>query len=305
MSDDCVRCQICGKVLGNINYLHLRTHNITFEDYLKKFPYAETCAKNIKKERNKKLLGRKITWADKISKSNKESWADNPEQGRTGISLSEESKKKLSEKLKGHFVSEETRKKIGEAGVGREPWNKGLDKNSDNRLKMVSQKISDWNKEFMTDEKKLQISNTLKNRYMNGMSIPNAKNGMRKDLNMSFRSTWEANYARVLKKNGQEIIYEKDRFPLRDDKGNMLCVYIPDFKIGDKEYIEIKGHARSSDNWECNCQRCQRDKRKMKMMKEQYVDIKVSIIGKDEYIGFCKENIGKIENWETSSYDPV
>ena len=37
-----IQCQICGKWLGQINGVHLRSHNITLEEYKKKFPDAIT-----------------------------------------------------------------------------------------------------------------------------------------------------------------------------------------------------------------------------------------------------------------------
>ena len=49
------------------------------------------------------------------------------------------------------------------------------------------------------------------------MKIPNSSNGYRNDLGMSFRSSWEANYARILKHKGKKIIYEQDRFPIYED----------------------------------------------------------------------------------------
>jgi hypothetical protein len=296
-NNDFVICRICGKQMGCISPPHLKfKHNINMFDYCNTFPDAIMCASNIIKERNKKLIGRECTWAKKISTSNKISWQKNPNQGRTGHSLSRESKQRLSKKLKGHSVSQETREKIGLSGLGKEPWNKGLNKEQDTRLQMVSEKISQLNKN-MPQEKRDKISKTLKQRYLGGMKIPNAKIGYRKDLNMSFRSIWEANYARYLLYLKQEIIYEKDRFPLMDN-GETKHVYIPDFKVGDNKYIEIKGHANSSDLWKCNCKRCVRDKNKMKLLKEQYPNIVVKIFGKKEYIELCKQYEYTIPNWE-------
>jgi len=299
---DFVKCQICGKIAGVINHLHLRTHNIDTIEYLRQYPGAVLSASKIVEERNKKLKGQKRTDETKkrLSIKNKISWQKNPHQGRTGSPLGEESKKALSEKLKGHVVSDETRRKIGEAGIGREPWNKDLTKADDIRLQSVSKKISEWNTISMTPEKRKQIGQTLKKLYANGMKIPNAKVGFRKDLGMSFRSRWEANYARILKYQNKEIIYEIDRYPLLDDKKEIICVYVPDFKMGDNSYVEIKGHADSEDSWTCNCKRCERDKKKKELLSQQYPNVKVQFIGKQEYKKLCRDFESIIPNWEHS-----
>ena len=305
MSDDYVVCKICGKKVGVVNHLHLKSHKITTQEYVQKFPNAQLSSKSMLEKRSKKLKGKKRSEETKrkISESNKRAWRNNPNLGRTGVSLSEESKKALSKKMMGHKVSEETRKKIGISGLGRIPWNKGLTKYDDERIMGVSNKVRDWNLNYMTDEIKEKISQTLKQKYADGMKIPNAKNGTRKDLGMSFRSSWEANYARILKFNNKEIDYENDRFTLYEDDGSIANVYTPDFKIEDKIHIEIKGHADAFDEWGCTCKRCLRDKNKMEMMAEQYPEIEVILIGRKEYRELCQKYNYFVDNWEFSKWD--
>ena len=211
---------------------------------------------------------------------------------------SENSKEELSEKLKGHSVSEETRKKIGMSGIGREPWNKGLTKEDTPSLMGTSKKVSEWNKISMTDEKKEQISKTLKRLYAEGMKIPHSIDGYRKDLDMYFRSTWEANYARILKLENKEIIYEKNRFTLVKENGEINHVYIPDFQIGENEYVELKGHMDSLFSWGCNCKRCLRDKNKLELFRKQYPNIKLNVIGKKEYQEIYDKYYKIIPEWE-------
>ena len=77
----------------------------------------------------------------------------------------------------------------------------------------------------------------------------NCKGGKRKDLSgRYFRSSWEANYARVLnwRKNKGQIDsweYESDTFEFPVKRGSKF--YTPDFKIkfsdGHIEYHEVKG----------------------------------------------------------------
>ena len=68
-----VVCKICGQQVKRINHLHLRSHKITTDEYVEKFPDAPLTSEAVKKSMSKKMQGRKIKWADKISKSNKES----------------------------------------------------------------------------------------------------------------------------------------------------------------------------------------------------------------------------------------
>jgi len=305
MNEDYVVCMICEKKVSVINHLHLRSHKITTKEYAEKFPNAELTSNSTIEKRNKKLKGQKRSKEirKKISEAVKINWQENPNQGRTGHSLSKESREALSKKMMGHEVSEETRKKIGIAGMGRIPWNKDLTKYDDERIMGVSEKATEWNKKFMTDEKKHKISQTLKKRYADGMKIPNAKNGYRKDLGMSFRSSWEANYARILKFNGKNIDYENYRFTLHREDGEIENVYTPDFKIDDKIFVELKGHADEFEEWGCSCKRCERDKNKMSLMKEQYPEIEVILIGRKEYRELCKKYNYIVDNWEFSRWD--
>lgn len=48
---------------------------------------------------------------------------------------------KISNTLKGHFVSEETRCKIGERGKGRTPPNKGKTKETDEKIRLTAERI--------------------------------------------------------------------------------------------------------------------------------------------------------------------
>lgn len=297
--NDKVKCQICGEELKQIHWRHLKRHKLTFEQYKIKFPNAPLVSEASTHKRSSSMMGRKVTWSDKIAKGVKQSWSENKFQGRTGIPLSEESKKALSQKLMDHPVSEETRRKIGESGLGRTPWNKGITKDDDERLQSVSEKVRAWNKQHMTDDVKRQISQTLKAKYAEGMKIPHSKGNIRHDLNMYFRSTWEANYARVLNLENIPWSYEKKHFKLLDESGEILAVYTPDF-FTDKN-IEVKGHADSATEWECNCSRCERDKLRIMLFLEQYPDEKFEMIGRKEYAELAAKYSSSIPHWEKTS----
>jgi hypothetical protein len=297
-----IKCQICGKEFKQIHHRHVKQHGLTIEEYKNKFPDSPINSEASSQKRANSLKGRTIHWADKIKSSVKNSWNENRFQGRTGIPLNEKSRKDLSEKMMGHSVSEETRIKIGISGLGRTPWNKGLDKTTDDRLMSVSQKIKEWNKHHMTLEIRHKISQTLKQRYADGMPIPQSKGNKRSDLNMYFRSTWEANYARILNYENTQWSYESNRLSLLDNSGDIAAVYTPDF-FTDK-WIEIKGHADASDDWNCECSRCDRDKMKMLLFSEQYPDEEIELIGKKEYRILCSQYVSIVPNWEKTSYDP-
>lgn len=79
--------------------------------------------------------GNKI-WANKI-----------PETGGGGATIITESQRKqISQSLKGHSVSAQTRKKIGAAGKGRTAWNKGLTKETDDRVALNGKATSKGSK---------------------------------------------------------------------------------------------------------------------------------------------------------------
>jgi hypothetical protein len=298
--EDYVICVLCGKQAKSLN-IHITYSHKDFGGvaaYKLRFPDAQLVAKSVGKKSSKSLIGRDITWKDKISVAVAKSWSKNRFQGRTGIPLSDESKKRLSKKMTGHEVSEDARKKIGLAGMGRIPWNSGITKNDDERLESVSRKVSEWNKLYMTEEKKEKISQTLKRLYAAGYKPPESKSGFRTDLGMYFRSTWEANYARYLKHYGLPIEYETHRFPVFKD-GKIEFVYISDFAIG-KDFIEIKGHADSENDWSCNCKRCIRDKHKMNRLAEFYPNVNIKLMGKKEYYELATKYNKTIPFWETT-----
>lgn len=124
-SDKKACCMICNKEFDTINHLHLRTHGLTVEEYLRKFEgatlYSEAATEKLKK--------RKLDHAANAKKG----WENNPNSGRTGIPLTENSKQSLSEKMIGHEVSEETKNKISESMMGHEVSDEARHKMSANR----------------------------------------------------------------------------------------------------------------------------------------------------------------------------
>jgi transposase-like protein len=111
-----------------------------------------------------------------------------------------------------------------------------------------------------------------------------AKGGKRADLNNQyFRSTWEANIARILVSKNIEYQYEPTYFHIDSiDK-----FYIPDFYLPKYDlYIEVKGF------W------FEDGKNKFEGFKEEYPDKKIMLIDKPRYYRIKKKYRKIIANWE-------
>lgn len=93
------------------------------------------------------------------------------------------------------------------------------------------------------------------------------KGGLREDLNVYFRSSWEANVARILSYLNIEWYFEPKRFVINEKETYTPDFYIPSFDA----WLEIKGY------WFDDAYR------KFSMFKELYPNLKVKVIGKDKY----------------------
>jgi len=115
-----------------------------------------------------------------------------------------------------------------------------------------------------------------------------SKEGYREDLECAFRSSWEANIARLLNYKNINWNYETETMSLdlSKEKVNITPTYIPDFILDDNSIIEVKGF------WDI------RSKAKMKFVKEQYPDKKILVIDSDLYTCIQKKYKSVIENWE-------
>lgn len=115
------------------------------------------------------------------------------------------------------------------------------------------------------------LGSQTKERWKNGKYdhiTPSDKfrGGYRKDLGYYFRSSWEANYARYLNYRGIVWEYEPKRFYLKE----LDCTYLPDFRLEDGTYIEVKG-------WDTREARIKR-----KAFRKQY-GYKLIVIGRFRY----------------------
>jgi len=121
-----------------------------------------------------------------------------------------------------------------------------------------------------------------------------AKGGIRPDLGIFVRSSWEANYARYLnwlievgEIRGWE--YEPETFEFEGIKRGTRT-YTPDFKVtnldGSVEYHEVKGWMDP------------KSKTKLKRMAKYHPGIKLVLIDKDVYYAIRRECKNLVPDWE-------
>ena len=186
-------------------------------------------------------------------------------------SIDEETKQRIVS----HPCSEKTRKKIGTA-IRNSKAHKAAMQNAN-----LKQKHSDRMKQ-------IHAAGSLKGGYSRG------KKGMREDIGIYVRSSWEANYARYLniRLKCNKIVgwrYEPKRFTFDDIKRGTRS-YLPDFEVtcldGSVEYHEVKGY------W------TQRGKTAVKRFRKRYPAIKLLIIDRVKYSRIKRHLAHKIENWE-------
>lgn len=114
-----------------------------------------------------------------------------------------------------------------------------------------------------------------------------ATGGFRPDLEAGFKSSWEANIARLLNHKGLKWEYEKASESYTTEVGN----YIPDFKVqneGNSYVIEIKGF------WD------NRSVKKVSSALNQAKHEEIVIIDRDFYLLLEKKFGQTISNWEPS-----
>jgi hypothetical protein len=122
-----------------------------------------------------------------------------------------------------------------------------------------------------------------------------SRGGIRKDLGIYVRSSWEANYARYLnflKKSGAILRWEFEptEFEFTSIKRGTRF-YLPDFAVWEHEtedptyYVEVKGYMDRVS------------KTKLKRMAKYYPEVKIKVVGKKEYNSIAKwKNV--IDGWE-------
>lgn len=141
----------------------------------------------------------------------------------------------------------------------RPAWNKGLNKNTDIRIKKISNSYitnhklglhkdtTGKNNSSSNQKVKDKISNSCLNLSKNGKwHVSLAKNYLYNYNGNILHCKWEVYYAKYLDDNNIKWIRNKKRFIYYYQ--NKKHYYIPDFYLPDtNEYIEIKGYKTDKD----------------------------------------------------------
>jgi len=216
-----------------------------------------------------------------------------------------EGRSKLCYKCSATFYSNpskpESRKKISEARLkfyqqGGKTWNDGLTKETSEILKNTGNKISQalsgrsleelWGKE-RADKFKETHSQRMsgKGNSMFGMPSPHRKGGFRKDLNHYVRSSWEADFARILNLHKVKYEYEPKTFELVREGGGIVN-YTPDFYVPSQNtFYEIKGWMHELDQ------------EKINLFKQQYPEFNFVLISATKFAEFALQ-YKKLIAWE-------
>jgi hypothetical protein len=134
----------------------------------------------------------------------------------------------------------------------------------------------------VTLEQRRKMSEAAKRRLKNENQYSRCKKGKRPDLNdVFFRSSWEANYARILNHLGVGWQYEPETFQVGEAE-----TYTPDFRLDDGTLIEIKGWWTESG------------KRKVELFREKHPEFTLQTITRTEYTVLSKQYRSLIANWE-------
>lgn len=209
---------------------------------------------------------------------------------KKGECHTDEAKRKIGDANKGRKHSEETKKKVSNSKKGIKNPNYGKPLSEEHIKKMflskIGKEISKETKRKLSESKKgnknPMFGHTygdipcikcgkihIPNRTRLGISPPNSNKyiaGKRSDLNNQFfRSTWEANIARIMNHLNIKWEYEVKRIPYNKTKSHMIDFYLPETD----SYLDIYAYL---------------DERHLKEFYGNYEsDLKIQIIGKELY----------------------
>ncbi len=156
----------------------------------------------------------------------------------------------------GEKISASTRTAFAEGR--KSSWNEGLTAETSSKLAETGRKIGEANAGVSLVEKvgaarAAELTEFHSRRmsgrgnHMFGRKPPHAKGGYREDIGHYVRSSWEADYARVLKLLEEDYEYEKYSFELVLADGREVT-YTPDFYLPSRDlFVEIKGFMRYDD----------------------------------------------------------
>ena len=129
---------------------------------------------------------------------------------------------KQKKTMKKRYTKEQRSEWAAQGRRGKAPWNKGLSKETDERVAK-------------------QAAMLIGHPPNPGSGV--GKNGYRNDIKLYVRSTWEANFVRILNKLQLDYKYEPMKFNLLEN-GKVIDTYLPDFYISNLDlWIEISGYV--------------------------------------------------------------
>lgn len=108
----------------------------------------------------------------------------------------------------------------------------------------------------------------------------------RSDLQSAFRSSWEANIARLLNQIGIKWEYEKETFSLSKEANPDSVYYLPDFFLPNRVILEVKGFW---DNGSLE---------KVYGFSRQCPEYKILMLDSDYYYYFHQRFKDEVPNWE-------
>jgi len=172
----------------------------------------------------------------------------------------QESSDKRMETIKKRYTPQQRSRWAGVAGAAGGGWNKGLTKETDNRVAK-------------------QAKTLIGHPPFPGSG--RGKGGHRQDIGLYLRSTWEADVARIFNLLGIQFQYEPRAFSINTG------TYRPDFHLLDMDiWIEVSGWV-SEDK-----------KRKLADMSQLYPDIKIIHIDRPGYSWLFTTFAHQIPQWE-------
>ncbi|MBA4321047.1 MAG: hypothetical protein C0412_21870, partial [Flavobacterium sp.] len=196
----------------------------------------------------------------------------------------------------------ESREKIRASRIkfyhqGGKPWNFGVTTENNEIWKKTAEKISkaligkNLLKELWGEKKAQKFKKELSKRMsgkgnpMFGRPSPHRKGGFRGDLGHYIRSTWEADFARILKLHNLDYQYEPKIFMLTKVNGEIIH-YTPDFYVPSQNtFYEIKGWMRDLD------------REKIELFQKQYPQYNFILISATKFAEFALKYKTLI-NWE-------
>ena len=196
----------------------------------------------------------------------------------------------------------QAREKIRKAHVGKSPWNYKVDSANPFYADWLSSLRRGHEKyrgksfeEIFGPERAAELKarmsarhrgqgNPMYGRSQQGRTAYSAA-GFREDLGHYVRSSWEADFARVLKHLGTPYQYEPRRFTLSRADGSTLT-YAPDFFVPESRcFYEIKGWMD------------ERSAEKIRLFREQYPDETLVVIDKTQFAEL-QMRYGDLAEWE-------